>query len=54
MAQDGEHKNSIDKGKGKDISTASAKPENIRKIKDGEKVVNGKEDDTIGGSRSQV
>lgn len=53
MAQDGEHKNSIDKGKGKDISTASAKPENIRKIKDGEKVVNGKEDDTIGEELSE-
>ncbi|POS87226.1 ARM repeat-containing protein [Erysiphe pulchra] len=53
MAQDGEHKNSIDKGKGKDISTASAKSENVRKSKDGEKVVNGKEDDTIGEELSE-
>lgn len=50
MAQDGEHKNSIEKGKG---SIASARSESIRKGKDGGKAVNGKEDDTIGEELSE-
>ncbi|RKF57416.1 26S proteasome regulatory subunit rpn-1 [Erysiphe neolycopersici] len=53
MAQDGEQKNSIDKSKGKDISTTSAKSENNRKSKDGKKAVNGEEDDAIGEELSE-
>jgi hypothetical protein len=50
MAQDGEPPKSVDKGKGKAIDGEPSKAEEVKKDKDGKPLVNGKQEDGIGGS----
>lgn len=49
MAKDGEQPKPLDKGKGKAIDGEPAKPEEVKKDKDGKPLVNGAEDGIIGG-----
>jgi len=49
MAQDGEQPKPVDKGKGKAVDAESAKPEEVKKDKDGKPIVNGKKEEAVVG-----